>query len=138
MSDFSYYFFNKYFGLYEQTGYIKYILCFSYQFSQFLILILNLCDRDFDVNKNHFNYKAFTREILDINRVRCNYGEMAEITYPHFDQRYSKYISRNSMGHNLQRTEENGDNNFIGLILNISSIFMQIILQSKTKSCYHH
>ena len=110
MSDFSYYFFNKYFGLYEQTGYIKYILCFSYQFSQFLILILNLCDRDFDVNKNHFNYKAFTREILDINRVRCNYGEMAEITYPHFDQRYSKYISRNSMGHNLQRTEENGDN----------------------------
>ena len=35
---------------------------------------------------------------------------MAEITYPHFDQHYSKYIFRNSMSHNLQRAEENGDN----------------------------
>ena len=35
---------------------------------------------------------------------------MVEITYPHFDQHYSKYIFRNSMSHNLQRAEENGDN----------------------------
>ena len=33
---------------------------------------------------------------------------MVEITYPHFDQHYSKYIFRNSMSHNLQRAEENG------------------------------
>ena len=35
---------------------------------------------------------------------------MTQITYPDFDQHYSKYIFRNSMSHNLQRTEENGDN----------------------------
>ena len=35
---------------------------------------------------------------------------MAEMTYLHFDQHYSKYIFRNSMSHNLQRAEENGDN----------------------------
>ena len=35
---------------------------------------------------------------------------MAEITYPHFDQHYSKYIFRNSISHNLQRAEGNGDN----------------------------
>ena len=35
---------------------------------------------------------------------------MAEITNPHFHQHYSKYIFRNSMAHNMQRAEENGDN----------------------------
>ena len=70
----------------------------------------NLCHRTFDVNKNHFSCKTFTTEILDINRIRYNYGEMAEITHSYFDQRYSKYIFRNSMSHNLQRAEENGDN----------------------------
>ena len=35
---------------------------------------------------------------------------MAEMTYPHFDQHYSKYIFRNSISHNLQRAEGNGDN----------------------------
>ena len=34
---------------------------------------------------------------------------MAEITYPHFDQHYGKYIFRNSMSHNLQRAKENGN-----------------------------
>ena len=57
---------------------------------------LNLCHINFDVNKNYFNCKTFTTEILDINRIRHSYGEMAEITYSHFDQHYSKYIFRNS------------------------------------------
>ena len=35
---------------------------------------------------------------------------MAEITFPHFDQHYSKYIFRKSISHNLQRAEGNGDN----------------------------
>ena len=35
---------------------------------------------------------------------------MAEVTYPHFDQHYSKYIFRNSMSQNLQRSEKNRDN----------------------------
>ena len=35
---------------------------------------------------------------------------MAEITNPHFDQQYSKYIFRNSMSHNLQRAKKKGDN----------------------------
>ena len=48
---------------------------------------------------------------------------MAEITYPHFDQHYSKYIFRNSISHKLQRAEGNGDNikfyyiNFIASLL---------------------
>ena len=48
---------------------------------------------------------------------------MAETTYPHFDQCYSKYIFRNSMSHNLQQAEENGDNikfywiNFVTFLL---------------------
>ena len=33
---------------------------------------------------------------------------MAEITYPHSDQHYSKYIFRNAMSHNLQQADENG------------------------------
>ena len=63
---------------------------------------LNACHRNFDVNKTHFKCKPFKTEILDINRIRYNFGEMAEITYPHFDQHYRKYIFRNSMSHNLQ------------------------------------
>ena len=35
---------------------------------------------------------------------------MVEITYPHFDQHYSKYIFRNRVSHNLQWSKENGDN----------------------------
>ena len=43
---------------------------------------------------------------------------MAEITYPHFHQHYSKYIFRNSMSHNLQPAEENeGNVKFYELIL---------------------
>ena len=33
-----------------------------------------------------------------------------ETTYPRFDLHYSKYIFRNSMSHNLQLAEENGEN----------------------------
>ena len=62
------------------------------------------------MNKNHFKGKTFKTEILDINRIRYNFGEMAEITYPHSDQQYSKYIFRNSLSHNMQRAKENGDN----------------------------
>ena len=62
------------------------------------------------MNKNHFNCKSFKTKFLDINRIRYNFGETAEITYPHFDQHYSKYIFRKSMSHNLLRAEENGDN----------------------------
>ena len=71
---------------------------------------LNVLHINFDVNKNHFNCNTFKTEFLDINRIRYNFGEMAEITYPHFDQHYSKYIFRKSMSHNLQRAEEKGDN----------------------------
>ena len=35
---------------------------------------------------------------------------MAEITYPHLDQHYSKYIFISSMSHNLQGAKENGYN----------------------------
>ena len=65
---------------------------------------------------------------------------MAEVTYPHLDQHYRKYIFRNSVSHNLQRLEGNRDNikfcwiNFITSLL----FFMQAILQPKTKSYYHH
>ena len=71
---------------------------------------LNVCHRNFDVNKSHFNCKTFTTEILYINKIRYNCGEKTEITYPHFDQHCGKYIFRNSMSHNLQWVEENGDN----------------------------
>ena len=92
-------------------------------FAIFSINNLNVCHRNFDVNRNHYNCTTFTTEILDTNRVRHNCGEMAEITYPHFDQHYSKYIFRNSISHNLQRAEGNGDNikfywiNFIASLL---------------------
>ena len=79
-------------------------------FTIFDINNVNVGHRNFDVNKNYFNFKTFKTEILDINRIRYNFGEMAEKTYPHFDQHNSKYIFRNSMSHNLQRVEENGDN----------------------------
>ena len=55
-------------------------------FAIFSINNLNVCHRNFDVNRNHFNCTTFTTEILDINRIRYNCGEMAEITYPTFDQ----------------------------------------------------
>ena len=94
-------------------------------FSIFNINNLNVCHRNFDVNKNHFNTKTFTIEILYINKVRYNFGEMAEITYPHFDQHYSKYIFRNSMCHNLQRVKEYGDNiNFYWINFITSLLFL--------------
>ena len=74
------------------------------------IIELNVCHRNFDVNKNHFNCNTFKTEILQINKIRYNFDEVAEITYPHFHQHYSKYISRNSITHNMQRAEENGHN----------------------------
>ena len=92
-------------------------------FAIFNIDDLNVCHRNLDVNKNHFNCKTFRTDILDINRIRYSYGEMTEITYPHFGKRYSKYIFKNSMRHNLQRAEENGDKfefywiNFISSLL---------------------
>ena len=79
-------------------------------FAIFSINNLNVCHRNFDVSRNHYNCTTFTTEILDTNRVRYNCGEMAEITYPHFDQHYSKYIFRNNKSYNLQWAEGNGDN----------------------------
>ena len=94
-------------------------------FAIFNINNLNVCHRIFDVSKNHFKCKTCKTEILDINRIRYNFGEMAEITYAHFDQHYSKYIFRNSMRHNLQRVEENGDNiKFCWINFIISLIFL--------------
>ena len=94
-------------------------------FAIFDINNLNVCHRNFDVNKNHFNCKTFKTEILDINGIRYNFGGMAEITYPHFDQQYSKCIFRNSMSHNLQRAEENGDNiKFYWINFIISLLFL--------------
>ena len=50
---------------------------------------------------------------------------MVEITYPHFDQHYSKYIFRNSMCHNLQRVKEYGDNiNFYWINFITSLLFL--------------
>ena len=93
-------------------------------FAFFNISNLNVCHRNFDVSKNHFNCKTFKTEILDINRIRYNFGEMAETTYPHFDQHYSKHIFRNSMSHILQRAEENGYNIKFYLINFIISLLL--------------
>ena len=50
---------------------------------------------------------------------------MAEITYPHFDQHYSKYVFRNRMSHNLQQAKENGDNiNFYWINFTTSLLFL--------------
>ena len=82
------------------SGYInKKFQSIFYIFAIFNMKNLNVCHRNFDVNKNHFNCKTFTTEILDINRIRYNSGEMAEITYPHFDQHYSN--QHYSTSHNL-------------------------------------
>ena len=43
------------------------------------IIYLNLFHKNFDVSNNHFNCKTFSTEILGINRIRYNYGEIAEI-----------------------------------------------------------
>ena len=87
-------------------------------FAIFSINNLNVYHRNFDVNRNNYNCRTFTTKILDISRIRYNCGEMAEITYPHFDRHYSKYIFRNSISHNVQGAQGNGDNiKFIGLIL---------------------
>ena len=89
-------------------------VCFIFLISVFAVFNidnLNVCHRNFDVNRNHYNCTTFTTKILDINRIRYNCGEMAEITCSHLDQHYRKYIFRNSIvSHNLQRAEGNGDN----------------------------
>ena len=119
-----YYFFNVYFLLFFNLfiSFFSQILparqiksskvYFMFLISVFAIFStnnLNVCHRNFDVNRNHYNCTTFTTEILDTNRVRYNCGEMAEITYPHFNQHCSKYIFRNSISHNLQRAEGNRD-----------------------------
>ena len=38
-------------------------------FAIFSISNLNLCHKNFDLNKNHFNRKTFTTDILNINRI---------------------------------------------------------------------
>ena len=104
-------------------------------FAIFNINNLNVCHRNFDVNKSHFNCKTFTTDILDIKRIKYNCGEMAGITYAHFDQYYSKYIFRNSMSHSLQRAKENGDNskfywiNFITSLLFFCKQFYNLKLK---------
>ena len=47
-------------------------------FAIFSINDLNVCHRNFDVNRNHCNCATFKTEILDINRIRYNCGEMAK------------------------------------------------------------
>ena len=108
ISGFSYHFLQIFPAILIKSSKVYCIFLISV-FAIFNINNLNVCHRNFDANKNHFNCKTFKTEILDINRITYNFGEMAEITYPHFDQHYSKSIFRNSMSHNLQRTEENGD-----------------------------
>ena len=87
-----------------------YFMLLILAFAIFSINNLNICHRNFEVKKNHFNFKTFTTVILNINRIRYNYGEMTEITYSHFDQHYSKYIFRNCMSHNLKPAKENVNN----------------------------
>ena len=110
ISGFSYHFFLQIFPATPIKSSKVYFIFLISVFAIFSINNLNVCHRNFDVNRNHYNCTTFTTEILDTNRVRHNCGEMAEITYPHFDQHYSKYIFRNSISHNLQRAEGNGDN----------------------------
>ena len=76
-------------------------------FGVFSINNLTVCHRNFDGNRHLYNCKTITTEILEINRIRYNCGEMAAITYPHFDQHYNKYIFRNNISHNLQWAEGN-------------------------------
>ena len=79
---------------------------------------LNPFHKNTDVKNKRFNGKTFSTEIFQINRVRCNYDEIAEMPYPHFDQNYSKYIFRSTLNQSLQLTKENKNNNsFIGFIL---------------------
>ena len=54
-------------------------------FAVFTIDNLNVCHRNFDVNRNHCNCTTFKTEVLDFNKIRYNCDEMAEITYPHLD-----------------------------------------------------
>ena len=111
ISGFSYHFFLQIFPATPIRSSKVYFIFLISVFAIFSINNLNVCHRNFDVNRNHYNCTTFTTKILDINRIRYNCGEMAEITYPHLDQHYRKYIFRNSLIiHNLQRVEGNGDN----------------------------
>ena len=65
-------------------------------FAIFNIDNLNLCQRNFDVNKNHFNCKTFTTEILDINRIRYNYGGMVKWLYGYNYQQTRLFALRRS------------------------------------------
>ena len=103
-------FFSQIFAATQIKSSKVYFLFLISVFAIFSINDLIVCHRNFDVNSNHYNCKTFTTEILDTNRVRHICGEMAEITYAHFHQHYSKYIFRNSISHNLQQAEGNGDN----------------------------
>ena len=42
------------------------------------------------MSNDNFDCETFSTEILDINSVMYNNGAIAEITYPHFEQDYSK------------------------------------------------
>ena len=85
--------------------------------------------------KTILTVKLSRTEILDINRIWYNCGEMAETTYPQFHQHYSKYIFRNSISHNLQWAEEDGDNikfywiNFITSLLFLCKQFYNLKLK---------
>ena len=121
ISGFSYHFFLQIFPATPIRSSKVYFIFLISVFAIFSINNLNVCHRNFDVNRNHYNYTTFTIKILNINRIRYNCGEMAEITYPNFDQPYSKYIFRNSISHNLQRAEGNWDK--LKVIIIISSFW---------------
>ena len=121
ISGFSYHFFLQIFPATPIRSSKVYFIFLISVFAIFSINNLNVCHRNFDVNRNHYNYTTFTTKILNINRIRYNCGEMAEITYPNFDQPYSKYIFRNSISHNLQRAEGNWDK--LKVIIIISSFW---------------
>ena len=105
------------------------------------IIGLNLFHKNIYANSDHFNCKTFSTEILDINRTRHNYGEMAEITYPHSDQNYGKFTSRNSISRNSQKTKVNESNieffwiNFVTSLLFLCKQFHNPTL---FESSYHH
>ena len=98
-------FFSQTFPATQIKGSKVYFIFLISAFAIFSINNLNLCHRNFDVNRNHYNCKTFTTEILDTNRVR------------------SKYIFRNSINHNLQRAQGNGDNIKFYWISFITSLF---------------
>ena len=85
ISRFWYHFFLQIFPAKQIKSSKVYFIFLISVFAVFTIDNLNVCHRNFDVNRSHCNCTTFKTEVLDINKIRYNCDEMAEITYPHLD-----------------------------------------------------